>query len=324
MFKNTVRAFGVIAAALICSTAVAASFPDRAVTIVVPFPSGGTTDVLARHVGRALSDKWNQPVVIDNKGGASGTIGSAGVARSEPDGYTLLITATHHVINPTLLKETIPYNTKESFTNVAMLATVPNVLVVNSKFEAKTVQELIDAAKANPGTINFGSAGIGGANHLSGELFAHMAEIDLVHIPYRGAAPSLNDLLAGQIPMMFDSVPGVISHIQAGSLRALGVTSSNRVPQLPDVPSIDESGVKGFEAIAMFGLYGPKSLPADVLEKINTDVVTVLQSADIKEKFAALGATPGTMTASEFDQFVNSEIDKWAQVIEAANIKLPN
>ncbi|HWL29829.1 MAG TPA: tripartite tricarboxylate transporter substrate binding protein [Burkholderiaceae bacterium] len=321
--KSIIRVISGMVAAVVCSTAMAASYPDRPVTIVVPFPAGGTTDVLARHLGKALSDEWKQPVVIENRGGASGTIGSSTVTRSKPDGYTLLLTATHHVINPTLLKDTISYNTKEAFTNLAMVATVPNVLVVNKNFEPKTVQELIALAKKKPGEINFGSAGIGGANHLSGELFAHMANIKLTHIPYRGAAPSLNDLLAGQIPMMFDSVPGVLGHIKSGGLRALGVTSAERVPQLPDVPTIDEAGVKGFEAIAMFGLYGPKNIPADVVEKINRDVNSALAAPGLQENLSALGATPGKMTQPEFDEYVNKEIDKWAEVIEAADIKLP-
>ncbi len=321
--KNAIRMLAGMTVALACTTTFAASYPDRAVTIVVPFPAGGTTDVLARHLGKALSDEWGQPVVIENKGGASGTIGSAQVARSAPDGYTLLVTATHHVINPTLLKDTIPYDTKTAFTNLAMVATVPNVLVVNKNFAPKTVQELIELAKKKPGEINFGSAGIGGANHLSGELFAHMAGIKLTHIPYRGAAPSLNDLLAGQIPMMFDSVPGVIAHIKSGSLRALGVTSAQRVPQLPDVPTINEAGVKGFEAIAMFGMYGPKGMPEVLVKQISSDVNSALASPDIKKRFAGLGATPGTMDQPAFDSYVNKEIDKWGEVIRAADIKLP-
>jgi tripartite-type tricarboxylate transporter receptor subunit TctC len=321
--KSIIRVISGMVAAVVCSTAMAANYPDRPVTIVVPFPAGGTTDVLARHLGKALSDEWKQPVVIENRGGASGTIGSSTVTRSNPDGYTLLLTATHHIINPTLLKDAISYNTKEAFTNLAMVATVPNVLVVNKNFEPRTVHELIALAKKKPGEINFGSAGIGGANHLSGELFAHMADVKLTHIPYRGAAPSLNDLLAGQIPMMFDSVPGVLGHIKSGALRALGVTSAERVPQLPDVPTIDEAGVKGFEAIAMFGLYGPKDIPAGVAEKINRDVNSALAAPDLQEELSALGATPGTMTQPDFDKYVNKEIDKWAEVIEAADIKLP-
>ncbi|HLU03883.1 MAG TPA: tripartite tricarboxylate transporter substrate binding protein [Advenella sp.] len=321
--KHIVRVVTGVLAAFACTAAAAASYPDRAVTIVVPFPAGGTTDVLARHMGKALSEKWGQPIVIENKSGASGTIGSADVARSSPDGYRLLFTATHHIINPTLLKDTISYDTKAAFSNIALVASVPNVLVVNKNFEAKTVQDLIRMAKEKPGAINFGSAGIGGANHLSGELFAYMAGVKLTHIPYRGAAPSLNDLLAGQIPVMFDSVPGVLAHIQSGSLRALGVTSKERVPQLKDVPTIAEAGVKDFEAISIFGLYGQKNMPAMVLEKISNDVRNVLQSADIKKQFAALGATPGNMPQPQFDAYVNKEIDKWAKVIQQANITLP-
>lgn len=308
--------------AVAATAATAAGFPDRAVTIVVPFPAGGTTDILARQLGKSLSDKWGVPIVIDNKSGASGTIGSASVTRSKPDGYTLLLTATHHVINPTLLKDTIPYDTKKSFTNLALVATVPNVLVVNKNFKAKSVQDLIAMAKKDPGAINFGSAGIGGANHLAGELFAHQAGIKLTHIPYRGAAPSLTDLLAGQIPMMFDSIPGVLNHIRSGDLRALGVTTLTRAAQLPDVPTIDEAGLKGFEAVAWFGLYGPANMPADVAKKINADVDAALASADIKQKYADLGATPGQMTLPEYDKFVNAEIDKWGNVITTAHISI--
>lgn len=321
--KNIVRVVTGILAALACTAAAAASYPDRAVTIVVPFPAGGTTDVLARHLGKALSEKWGKPVVIENKSGASGTIGSADVARGSPNGYRLLVTATHHIINPTLLKDTIPYDTKAAFSNIALVASVPNVLVVNKNFEAKTVQDLIKMAQEKPGSINFGSAGIGGANHLSGELFAHMAGIKLTHIPYRGAAPSLNDLLAGQIPVMFDSVPGVLAHIQSGSLRALGVTSKERVPQLDDIPTIAEAGVKDFEAISIFGLYGHKDIPAAVLKQISNDVRSALQSEDIKKQFAALGATPGNMPQPEFDAYINKEIDKWSEVIQQAKITLP-
>src|SRR5699024_4566436 len=186
---------GVIAA-LFSSLALGAGYPERAVTVVVPFPAGGTTDVLARHLGNSLSEEWGQPVIIENKGGASGTIGSADVVRSKPDGYTLLLTATHHVINPTLLADTISYDTKDSFTNISLVATVPNILVVNKDFEPTTVQELINLAKKEPGQINFGSAGIGGANHLSGELLAHMADINITHVPYRGEAPSVVDTVA--------------------------------------------------------------------------------------------------------------------------------
>jgi tripartite-type tricarboxylate transporter receptor subunit TctC len=320
--KNIFQVLAGLALSVVAAASLAAGFPDRSVTIVVPFPAGGTTDVLARQLGKGLADKWGVPVVVDNKSGASGTIGSAYVARNKGDGYTLLLTATHHVINPTLLKDTIAYDTKSSFTSLALVATVPNVLVVNKNFAPKTVSELIALAKSKPGEINFGSAGIGGANHLSGELFAHEAGIKLTHIPYRGAAPSLSDLLAGQIPMMFDSLPGVMAHIESGQLRALGVTTSSRVAQLPNVPTIAEEGLKGFEATAWFGLYGPKDMPADIVANISKDVDQVLASDELKKSFAGLGATPGQMTQPEFAKFVDAEMTKWGKVIEAANISV--
>jgi tripartite-type tricarboxylate transporter receptor subunit TctC len=299
----------------------AQDFPDRPVRLVVPFPAGGTTDILARLLGNALSAKWSQPVVVENKPGASGTIFSEQLARSAPDGYTLMVTATHHVINPALYKN-LRYDTRTDFTPIALVAAVPNVLVVNPAFPAKTVAELIAYAKANPGKVNFGSAGTGGANHLSGELFKSMTGVDMVHIPYKGAAPALNDLLGGQIRVMFDSVPGVLQHIKAGKLRALGVTSLTRSPALPDVPTLDEAGVKGFEATAWFGLYGPGNMPADLTARLSRDVLAALQSPEIKQQFALQGAEPGTMTQPQFAQFVNAEMDKWSKVIADAHITI--
>jgi len=254
-----------VTAALVLATVVSAAhaqgFPSRTVRLIVPFPPGGTTDILAREVGAQLAQKWGVPVTVDNKAGASGTIGSQDVQRSAPDGHTLMITATHHVINPSMRK-TLPYDTKADFTSLALIAVVPNVLVVSPGFAPATVAELIRVAKDRPGAISFGSTGIGGANHLSGELFKAMAGVDMVHVPYKGAAPALNDLLGGQIPVMFDSVPGVLPHIRSGKLRALGVTTKARVASLPEVPTIDEAGVRGFEATAWFGMYGPRAMPA--------------------------------------------------------------
>ncbi len=312
----------IVVAALIAGFAgfaQAQAFPSKPVRIIVPFPAGGTTDILARELGAALSTRWGQPVVIDNKGGASGTIGSQELVRSAPDGYTLMITATHHVINPSLRKS-LPYDTKKDFTSLALVADVPNVLVVNPSFPAKSVSDLVKIAKDKPGSISFGSTGIGGANHLSGELFKSMTGTDMVHVPYKGAAPAMNDLLGGQIPMMFDSVPGVLQHIKAGKLRALGVTSRTRVPTLPDVPTIDEAGVKGFEATAWFGMYGPPNMPADLAARINRDVDELLASPALKDKFAKQGAQPGSLSQPEFTRFVATEIDKWSAVVKRANI----
>ncbi|OZI76401.1 MULTISPECIES: tripartite tricarboxylate transporter substrate binding protein [Bordetella] len=296
-------------------------FPTRSVTLVVPFPPGGTTDILARQLAHELSQQWRQTVVVENKPGASGTIYSEQLARAEPDGYTLMLTATHHVINPSLYKN-LRYDTRKDFTPIAEVAAVPNVLVVNPSFPPKTAQELVAYAKANPGKVNFGSAGTGGANHLSGELFKSMTGTEMVHIPYKGAAPALNDLLGGQIPMMFDSVPGVLQHIQAGKLRALGVTSPKRSAALPDVPTLDEAGIKGFEAMAWFGLYAPGNMPPALTRQISADVLAALQSPRIKEQFAKQGAEPGTMSQPEFARYVDAEIDKWGKVIADAHISI--
>ncbi|HJX88126.1 MAG TPA: tripartite tricarboxylate transporter substrate binding protein [Gemmatimonadales bacterium] len=237
------------------------------------------------------------------------------------DGHTLMLTATHHVINPGLYKN-LKYDTRTDFTPIALVAAVPNVLVVHPSFPAKTVPEFIRYLKANPGKVNFGSSGTGGANHLSGELFKSMAGVDMVHIPYKGAAPALNDLLGGQIPVMFDSVPGVIQHITAGKLRALGVTSPKRSPALPDVPTIAEAGVKGFDATSWFGLYAPGHMAAPLREKISGDVQQALQSPAIHAQFEKLGAEPGTMTQPQFAAFVDAELNKWAKVITEANVKI--
>lgn len=315
-------------AALLCSVlslsplaSWAQGFPNKPVKIVVPFPPGGTTDILARLLATELGRKWSQPVLVENRAGASGTIFSEQLATMPADGYTLMLTATHHVINPGLYKQ-LKYDTRTAFSPIAQVAAVPNVLVVNPDFKPRTVKELIEYTKANPGKVNFGSSGTGGANHLSGELFKSMAGVDMMHIPYKGAAPALNDLLGGQISVMFDSVPGVLQHIRAGNLRALGVTSLKRSAALPGVPTIDEAGLKGFDSTAWFGLYGPGDMKADLKKRLSTDVLQVLQSPGVHSKLEELGAEPGTMTQPQFAAFVNSELDKWAKVISNANVKL--
>jgi tripartite-type tricarboxylate transporter receptor subunit TctC len=299
----------------------AQEFPSQPVKLVVPFPPGGTTDILARQLAKELQDRWGKPVLVENRAGASGTIFSEQFARMPADGHTLMLTATHHVINPGLYKN-LKYDTRTDFTSLAQVAAVPNVLVVHPSFPPRSVRELVAHAKAHPGKVNFGSAGNGGANHLSGELFKDMAGVDMVHVPYKGAAPALNDLLGGQILMMFDSVPGVIQHIQSGKLRALGVTSLKRSPALPDVPTIDEAGLKGFEATAWFGLYAPGRMQPQLRDRIARDVLQVLQGTNIRTQFAALGADPGAMTQPQFAAFVDAELTKWGKVITDANVKI--
>ncbi len=322
-FKSRLAAVALIMLSSVAAplTVVAQDFPTQPVKIVVPFPPGGTTDILARQLATELQNRWGKPVILENRAGASGTIFSEQLARMPADGYTLMLTATHHVINPSLYKG-LKYNTRTDFTPLAQVAAVPNVLVVNPSFPPKTVRELVSYAKANSGKVNFGSSGTGGANHLSGELFKLMAGIDMVHVPYKGAAPALNDVLGGQIPMMFDSAPGVLQHIQAGKLRALAVTSLKRSPALPNVPTMDEAGLPGFEATSWFGLYAPGHMDPKLRDKIAADVLQALQSPSVHTKFTAVGAEPGSMTQAQFATFVDAELTKWGKVISSANVTI--
>jgi tripartite-type tricarboxylate transporter receptor subunit TctC len=294
-------------------------FPVHAIRIVVPFPAGGTTDILARFIAQYLGERLGVSTVVENRAGASGTIGSEMVAKSPADGGTLLLTATHHVINPSLYRK-LPYDTQNDFSPVALVATAPNALVVTNDFPAKTVAELIAMAKKEPGKLSFGSAGIGGANHLSGELFKQMAGIDIVHIPYKGAAPAMNDLVGGHIPMMFDSLPTVIPGAQAGAIRVLAVTSLQRAASLPDVPTLDEAGVKGFEATAWFGLYMPKADGNPAHAQLVAAMNDILAAPVTREKFATQGVEPGRLTGDRFTAFVDSEIGKWKTVVQTARV----
>lgn len=320
--RNLLLATGCLFAATAAAAARAQSTAPRPMRLVVPFPPGGTTDILARELAHVLAESRGAAVVVENKGGAGGIIGSAEVARAAPDGTTLLLTATHHVINPSLLRDRLPYDARRDFTPLALIATVPNALVVHPSLPVHSVAELIAHARANPGRLSFGSTGIGGANHLAGELFKVMAGIDIVHVPYRGAAPAMSDLLGGQIPMMFDSLPTVLPHLAAGRLRALAVTSAQRAASAPDLPTMQEAGVHGFEATAWFGLYGPGGMPAALADRINGEVREALAVATVRERFARLGAEPGAMDRSSFAAFVLSEMEKWREVVERAKVRV--
>lgn len=306
------------ALALLSGHASAQELP-KSMRIVVPFPAGGTTDILARYVAQEIAARHGVSVIVDNRAGASGTVGSEVVAKSPADGGVLLLTATHHVINPALFAK-LPYDTKLEFSPVALIAEAPNALVVNKAFPAKTVAELIALAKKQPGKLSFGSAGIGGANHLSGELFAQMAGIDIAHVPYKGAAPAMNDLVAGHIPIMFDTLPTVIPNAKAGKLDVLAVTSKQRAPTLPDVPTLDEAGVKGFEATAWFGLYMPKATDAAIYARLVLAIREILADPALGEKFASQGVTAGRLTGDDFRRFVDAEIEKWGNVVKVAKV----
>lgn len=298
----------------------AQSYPVKQIHLTVPFPAGGTTDVLARELGARLSKELGVTVIIDNRPGASATLGSHYVARANPDGSHLLLGSTHHVINPTLQKN-LPYDTLKDFAEIALVALVPNALVVNPDVPVYSVADLIKLAKEKPGQLNFASPGVGSANHLAGELFKSMAGIDMMHVPYPGAAPAMANLLGGHIQVMFDSLPTVLPNAEAGKLRILAVTNDERVSSLPDIPTIAEAGqLPGYSASAWFGLYAPAGLAEEARISLEQAMTRIMPSEDMAKAFKKLGAEPGHLVGSEFEKFVAEEIKKWRQMIKAAKI----
>jgi tripartite-type tricarboxylate transporter receptor subunit TctC len=293
-----------------------AAFPTRAITIVVPFSAGGTTDILARVVGQYMSKDLGQPVIVDNRAGAGGNIGAQNVARSAPDGYTLLMgTVGTHAINQSLYKK-MPFDPIKDFAPLTRVALVPNLLVANPAQPYKNVKEMIAYAKANPGKLTFGSSGNGSSIHLSGELFQHMAGVEMQHVPYRGSAPAVTDLLGGQIGVMFDNMPSAIGHVKSGRLRPLAVTTPKRSPALPDVPTIAEAGVPGYSATSWFGLLAPANTPAPVVAKLNASILKALADPEVKKKMAEQGAEPFGEKPEQFAEFIRSETAKWAKTVK--------
>ncbi len=300
----------------------AAAYPNKPIKIVVPFPPGGATDILARAIGFELQKAWGQTVVIENKPGAGGNTGADLVAKSPADGYTLLMcTVGTHAINMSLYAK-MPYDAVKDFEPVVLVAGVPNLLVVHPSVNAKNVRELTALAKAQPGKLNVASSGNGTSIHLSAELYKQMAGVDILHVPYKGSAPAVADLLGGQVQMMFDNMPVSLPHVKAGKLRALAVTSMTRSPALPDVPTMDEEGLKGFDATSWFGLVAPAGTPKDIVAKLNAASVKALATPDMRERLAAQGADPIGNTPDQFAAFIKSEIEKWAKIVKASGARI--
>jgi tripartite-type tricarboxylate transporter receptor subunit TctC len=294
----------------------AESFPDRPIHIVVPFPAGGSNDVVARFLGQKLSEICGQAVIIDNRAGAGGNVGAEFVARSAPDGYTLLLTAPPPLAVNQSLYPHLAFDPATDFAPIALVASVQIVLTVNPAVKAKSVAELIALAKAAPGTLNFGSSGYGSTNHLAGELLKSLAGINIVHVPYRGAAPAMNDLISGQIPILFDNMPAVRPQALAGSLRALAVAGHARSPLFPELPTMEEAGVAGFEASSWFGLVAPAKTPPAVMKILIDDVMKALGDPDLARKLSDVGAEPGSLSGAAFGAFLQAETEKWGKVVK--------
>lgn len=298
-----------------------AQYPAKAVHLVVPFPAGGPTDVLSRVVAQKLGERWSAVVVIDNKPGAGGAIGSEFVARSAPDGYTLVMaTSSTHSIGPALQK--LPYDPEKDFTPVSQAWSAPNVLLVSPKLDVKDVRGLIALAKAKPGQLNFASSGVGTIPHLSAELFKSLAHIDIVHVPYKGTGLAIADISRGQVAMIFDSIITGQQHAKAGNVRMLAVSTAKRSALLPEVPTMSEAGVPGYESNTYFGVLGPAGLPREIVEQLNGDIAAVLKAEDLRARFAAAGAEPVGSTPEAFAALIASEREKWARLIRSAGIKV--
>ena len=299
------------------------AYPAKPVRIIVPYAAGGVADALPRIVGEKLAAKWKQPVVVDNKPGASGNIGMEEGARAEPDGYTLLLAAAGNMtVNPTLFRN-LRFDTYKDLAPVTLLAASPNVLVVHPSVPVKTFKQLVEHAKQNPGKLNFASPGDGSGAHLAGELLNIEAGIQTMHIPYKGIAPAVNDLLGGNVQMMFAGISTVLPHIKAGKLTALAIASPRRSPQLPDVPTVAEDGLPGFDVTSWYGIVVRAGTPAPIIQKVQRDIAEALQGEEVHAKLAGLGLEPVGNTPEAFDAMIKAESRKWTEIVRKANIKPP-
>jgi tripartite-type tricarboxylate transporter receptor subunit TctC len=300
----------------------AQSYPVKSIRLIVPYPPGGSADILARAIGQKTGEGLGQPLVVENRPGAGTAIGTEALAKSAPDGYAIMIgTVSSHAINPALNPK-LPFDPVRDFTPVSLVATIPFAMIVHPSVPAGNVQELVALARAKPGTLTYSSAGNGTSNHLAGELLRSMAGVDVVHVPYKGSAPALNDLLAGQVSLMFDLVLTAAPHVKAGAVRGLAVTGAQRSSVLPELPTVAESGIPGYEVSAWFGIFAPAGAPQPVVQRLNAELVKALRQPDLRQRLASQGAEPLTSTADEFAAYLRSEIDKWAKVVKASGMKV--
>ncbi|MBI3716228.1 MAG: tripartite tricarboxylate transporter substrate binding protein [Betaproteobacteria bacterium] len=322
MNRRTV--FGSLLAALLLPLLVQAqTWPTKPVKLINPFPAGGGTDVFARPLAAKIGTSIGQSVYIENLGGAAGTLGAGVAAKADPDGYTFFVGAIHHTIAESLYLNR-GYKLEQNFAPITVLAYVPNVLVIHPKLNIKTLDEFVKYAKANPGKLNFGSAGSGASHHMAGEMFKRMAGIDMVHVPYKGIGPMMQDLLGGQVEVCFDSLSSSAPQIKAGKLIPLAITSATRSPAFPDIPTMGELGYKGFEVTTWYALWGIKGTPQPILDRMHAETIKALNDSDIKKIWETQGATTGGQSAKDFGVFISAEITKWAKVVKDGNIKIDN
>jgi tripartite-type tricarboxylate transporter receptor subunit TctC len=321
--KKLFIVFLALVSVLTCANAQAQStYPTKPIKFIVPYPAGGPLDTVARLTGQKLSERLGQPVIVENKPGAGGNLGAEAVAKSTPDGYTILMGAVAtHAINPTLYKK-MPYDAQRDFQPVTLLVSTPNVLVVNPSVKANTVKEFIALAKAEPNKMNFGSGSSGSAGHLAGELFKSVAAVEITHVPYKGGAPAMTDLLAGQIELMFDNLANSMPNIKSGKLRALAVTTAKRSSFAPDLPTVAESGLPGFDISTWFGILVPAGTPKEIVSKLNEEFNRAIRSADIKEKLDAMGADAVGTTPEAFAAYIKTEAAKYAEVIKKSGAQV--
>ena len=308
-----------LAATLLATSAMAQTWPGKPVTLIVPFPAGGTTDVLARALGDKLSHSLGQPVIVESKPGAGATLGADVVAKSKADGYTLLVGAVHHTIASSVYKK-LPYDFQKDFAPITEIALVPNVLVINAGTPARTVAELVALVKAQPGKFSYGSNGNGTAQHLIGTQFENVTATDILHVPYKGSGPMATDLLGGQIQLSFDTITPVLPHIKAGKLRALAVTTAKRSSALPDVPTLAEAGLKDFDIGTWFGVLAPAATPRDIVARLNAEMVKVIKSPEFRKRMDEIGAEPIGNSSEQMAAQIKAETEKFARLVKEAKV----